>query len=151
VLATLRARLYSGRISDLGTQTPLATSASLNLSLAASNSWTTFTFASAPDIAPGTLVSVVIDAVIALGSVSVRTSTEVPLQAKALATGSGATWTYSDGAGAPLVLTGRQWRPTTMREDETRLMSVGVVMAPESSRTLPARFTIATPGEPVVK
>jgi prepilin-type N-terminal cleavage/methylation domain-containing protein len=149
VLATLRARLYSGRVSDLGVQTPLATSASLNLNLAASDSWTTFTFASAPDLTPGTLLSVVIDSTITLGSISVRTSTSVPLHGMALATGSGTAWTYTEGAGAPLILTGRQWRPTTMQEDETRLASVSVVMAPESSRTLPARFTIATLGEPL--
>jgi prepilin-type N-terminal cleavage/methylation domain-containing protein len=148
VLATLRARLYSGRITDLGAQTALSTSAALNLSLAATDSWTTFNFSSVPDLAPGTILSIVVDSVITLGTVSMRTSTSVPIQDVMLATGSGASWTYAAGGGAPLIMTGRQWRPTSVSEDETRLLGVDVSMTASSGRSMPARFSVTTLAEP---
>jgi prepilin-type N-terminal cleavage/methylation domain-containing protein len=149
VLSTMRVRLYSGIIWNLLLQTPIATSTTVTFNSAATDRATTFTFSGAPELTPGTLLSVVVDTTVTTGSLSMRTSTSVPIYGMSLTTGAGLTWSTNLGGGVPCTLTGCQRRPSYVAADETRLSSVWVGMTPESERILPARFTVATLSEPV--
>lgn len=151
-VSTMRARLYAGRVTNLASQTPLATSGSIGLNVLGSAMPVTFTFASAPDLPPGTQVSIVVDATITLGEVQLQyTTSGVAMGTLHATVGKDGSWTtYTDG-GAPLVINGRQWKPAVTNPSESRLMSVGIAMTPVQAKALPARLTVATLAEPVTK
>jgi prepilin-type N-terminal cleavage/methylation domain-containing protein len=151
-VSTLRARLYSGRVTNLASQTPLATSGSVGLNVLGSAMPITFTFSSAPDLPAGTQVSIVIDATVTVGDVNVQyNSSGVAMGTLHATVGKDGSWTtYTDG-GAPVLVNGRQWRPSTTTSSESRLMSVGIEMIPQQSKALPVRFSVSTFAEPITK
>ena len=147
-----RARLYTGTVTNLSSQSPIATADLPAVLGGLSNSQVTLTFSTTPEIAPGQLMTIVFDAPLALGRLSVNhTNASVPLSTMSASTGSGSTWTSIPAGGAPLTIVGAQKRPGEMVGTESRLYGVGVVATPKRTGTLPARFAVGTPAEPKVE
>ncbi len=147
-----RARLYTGRVTDLASQSPLATADLTAVAANLNNSPVTFTFSTTPEIAAGQQVTVVFDAPLAIGRVSINYNTSnVPLSTMSAQTGSGSTWTSLPAGGAPISVVGTQRRPGMAESTESRLFGVGVTATFKRQGALPARFAIGTPAEPKIE
>lgn len=147
-IATLRARLYLGAITDLSSQSPIASSPGVSLGLLGSPVAVDFTFFGAPEVPAGTLVSIVIDATVSVGTVRLNyTSSGVP-SSSYIKIGSGSSWSTSLDGGLPITIGGKQRRPGSTGVEEYRLDGAGFAMTPSAKGAFPARFSVATMSKP---
>lgn len=149
-VGTLRARLYLGAVTNTGTQTPLASSPSVSLSVLGAAVIVPFIFADAPEVPAGSMLTVVIDAAITVGRVNVSYSAAgVPSSSMSAQIGGAATWTSYPEGGAPIRIRAKVRRPSRTATEVSRLDSVEVVMTPSKKGVFPARFAVTTPVRPV--
>lgn len=147
-----RARLYTGVVTNVSSQTPIATAAVVGIAAGSSNVAVTCVFFPTPEISPGQQVTIVFDTLLSSGRMSIKYNTSsVPLSTMSAQTGSGSTWTSFAGGGAPISVIGTQKKPGVADGLEPRLFGVGVAAVPKRQGAFPARFAVGTPAEPKIQ
>lgn len=145
-----RIRLYLCDLANLAGQTPIATSSSVNIGVLGVATRIDIPFVGAPEIAPGAIITFLVDATVLTGRISLSySSSGVPLANFRIGVGSSATTLteYTSG-GCPFQLVGRQRRPSSGSTAANRLQGVSVVLTPSAKGALPVRFAAASPGGP---
>ncbi|TSA40293.1 hypothetical protein D4Q85_00035 [bacterium] len=153
LVSSIVANLYLGDSSNLGSQSLIATSTTVTALSGARAGWMDFDFSGAPEVAAGQSVTVVLGALVLLGTAEVTyTQSGIADSLACCATSSnGSTWSIKADGSLAYELFGQVRGPSIVAGSEQRLASVGVDLLASGAGSSPAHGRVRTPALPKVE